>query len=487
MGITAIERENKTGRRPIWFGIAVIGTAMILLFSVIFFFISRDALSTETIRESYSRVEAVATVGELTDGTELWQSFDVRSDVLTGMIVRFANYENTVQGTLVLELRNSDGELLADAVVNAAQLENNADYFFNFQKNVSVRSNRHLIFIVKAHGGSHQSSVTLWAGMEQPGCQLLVNGTRFPNTLYMEPTGIRETNYPLWHWLTTGILVLGLCCFCFYEEKMAEKGKRTAFNEIVHVFDKYRFLLTQLVAGDFKNKYRRSYLGIVWSLLNPLLMMIVMSIIFSVVFRFASIPNFQVYLILGQVMFSFYSESTQVSVMTIVGSGQLIKKVYLPKYIFPLSKVVFSFINVSISFIAVFLVMAYYRVPLTLNVLYLPMIMGTFFLFCLGIGFFLSALMVFVRDTLHLYGIVLTILGYLTPIFYSIDVFPEALQKILKLNPIYHYVTAVRTILLYGRPVPVLESILCIGISLLSLIIGVTYFHRKQKKFILYI
>ena len=481
------EKGVTTGRSNIWTKIAVIGTAVILLFSVIYYLISKNTLSTETVREPYNRVEPIATVGEMTDGTELEQFFDVSSDYLTGIIVRFANYEHEAEGTLILELRNSAGECLASANITAPELENNADYYFNFQKKVDVRSDRHLSLYAKALGGRHQSSVTLWTGVEQPGCRLLVNGTQFPNTLYMEPAGIREPNFTLWHSVTTIALILLLVGFCLYQSWMEKRGKRTAFSEIVHVFDRYKFLLTQLVSGDFKNKYRRSYLGIVWSLLNPLLMMVVMSIIFSVVFRFSAIPNFQVYLILGQVMFSFYAESTQLSVMTIVGSGQLIKKVYLPKYIFPLSKVVFSFINTSISFIAVLLVILYYRVPLTLNILYLPMIMASFFLFCLGIGFILSALMVFVRDTLHLYGIVVTILGYLTPIFYSIDVFPKTLQTILKCNPIYHYVTAVRTVLLYGQPVPVLESVICIGIGILSLAIGVSYFQRKQSKFILYI
>jgi len=481
------EKIRRTKGKSVWNRIAVIGIAVILLFSTVYYLISRDTLSMETVREAYSRVEPVATVGEMTDGTELKQTFSVKADYLTGIILRFANYENETEGTVYLELMNSAGETLANATADASKLENNADYFFDFQKQIDVSEDRQLQLSVKAAGGRHQSSVTMWTGVEQPGCQLLVNGTRFPNTLYMEPEGIRKSNYTLWHWVFTLALILLLGGFCLYQAQKEKKGERTAFGEIAHVFDKYRFLLAQLVSGDFKNKYRRSYLGIVWSLLNPLLMMIVMSVVFSVVFRFSSIPNFQVYLILGQVMFSFYSESTQISVMTIVGSGQLIKKVYLPKYIFPLSKVVFSFINTSISFVAVFLVMLYYRVPLTLNILYLPMIMASFFLFCLGIGFILSALMVYVRDTLHLYGIVVTVLGYMTPIFYSIDVFPQLLQTILKINPLYHYITAVRTILLYGQPVSILESVICIGVGILSLGVGVLYFNRKQSKFILYI
>ncbi len=471
----------------IWKIIAWIGAAVIILFSTACFFISRNTLSEGAVREPYSKVDPVATVGELTDGTELRQEFDVNSDCLTGMMVKFATYNNQAKGSIHLTLLNSSENILASTTLDASALADNTDWFFDFGDRVDVRNDRHLTLRIRAEGGQHQSSATLWAGMEQPGCSLYVNGTKYPNTIYMEPEGFKESNYVLWHWLTTGLLILSLLAFCFYQHMMAKNGKKTAFSEIVHVFDKYRFLLSQLVAGDFKNKYRRSYLGILWSLLNPLLMMIVMSVVFTHVFRFGSIPNYQVYLILGQVLFSFFSESTQMSIMTIVGSAPLIKKVYLPRYIFPLSKVVFSFINMAISFIAVFLVMAYYRVPITWNIVYLPMILADFFLFCLGIGFILSALMVFIRDTLHFYGIITTILGYLTPIFYSVEILPPILQTLLKLNPLFHYITAVRTILLYGQPISVRESVICLAFAILSLFIGIHFFQRKQKKFILYI
>ncbi len=487
--MTTKQEENiqVSGNEKIWNKTLQVGILMILLFSVIYFFIAKDVFSTENIKEPYSKIETIATVGEMIDGTEVRQSFAVRSDFLKGITVRFANYGNQPAGTADLILEDSKGYELAFITLQTSELEDNADYYFDFGKEVDVRNDRNLTLCVKATGGQHQSSITMWTGVEQNNCTLLVNGTQFPNTLYFEPDGIRNLNYPLWHWLLTALLIAVLSVFCLYQKKMATKGKKTGFNEIVHAFDRYRFLLTQLVSGDFKNKYRRSYLGILWSLLNPLLMMVVMSIVFSVVFRFSNIPNFQVYLILGQVMFSFYSESTQLSVMSTVGAAQLIKKVYLPKYIFPLSKVSFSFINTTISFVAVFLVIAFYRVPITWSILYLPLIMGSYYLFCLGIGFILSSLMVFIRDTLHFYGIIITILGYLTPIFYSIEAFPVALQTILKFNPLYHYVTALRTVLLYGQPLSLVESSICIGVGILALVIGVQYFHKKQKKFILYI
>ena len=479
--------SEKKGEKRIWDRVILVGTAILLIFSLLYFLIAKDPLSRETIRESYSKVEAVATVGEMLDGTVIRQTFESRADYLNAITVRFSNYGNLPTGTVVLELKNTRGELLARQELEAGALADNADYSFRFDEPVDIRSCKSLQLEITASGSTQMAALTTWVGVQQPGCELTVNRIPWPNTLYFEPEGYSTVNYPLWHWVLTGVLLIAFVSFCLYERAMERKGKKTGFNEIVHIFDRYTFLLKQLVSANFKNKYRRSYLGILWSLLNPLLMMVIMSIVFSVVFRFSNIPNFQVYLILGQVMFSFYSEATQVCIMTIVGSGQLIKKVYLPKYIFPLSKVVFSLVNLGISFIAVFLVMAFYRVPLTINALYIPLIIGSYFLFALGIGLILSAMMVFIRDTQHLYSVLMMALGYLTPIFYSIDVFPRTFQIIFKLNPLYHYITAMRTTMLYGQPLSLTESAICIGLGCLFLALGVRYFHRRQKKFILYI
>ena len=186
-------------------------------------------------------------------------------------------------------------------------------------------------------------------------------------------------------------------------------------------------------------------------------------------------------------MFNFFSEATQISITTITGAGQMIKKIYVPKYIFPLSKTMFSFLNFILSFIPVVLVMAYYRIPLTINVVYLPVLLLTYFCFVLGVGLMLAAVQVFMRDTQYLYGILLTLLGYLTPIFYSIDSLSPLFQKIMLLNPLFHYMNTLRTILLYGETPSVAQMACCAGIGVVMLGIGITYFHKRQKRFILYI
>ena len=478
--------SNKFKAFSIWRKLMVGGCLLIICMSTIYYFIGRKSLSQESVKEHYSSIEAVATVGELLDGSELRQTMKIHSNYLRGITIRFANYGNIPSGSILLEIRDNSGNLLASANPDVNLLENNKDYYFTCGEPVFLDGENELVLIIKSEGGEHNSALTLWAGIEQEDCLLTLNGTHLPNTLYMDPDGYNEKPYDIAHWGFTAFLIILLIVFCLHQEQI-DDGQRVGFREFIHIFDEYPFLLRQLVSVDFKNKYRRSYLGVLWSLLNPLLMMAVMSVIFSVVFRFNNtIPYFQLYLILGQVLFSFYGESTQLCLTSIVGSGQLIKKVYLPKFIFPLSKTIFALINTSISFIAVFIVMVFYRVPFTINILYLPLIIGSYFLFCLGVGIILSALMVFVRDTQHLYSIFLTILGYLTPIFYSIDMFPDIMRKILKLNPLYHYITAVRTILQYGQPLPLKTSAICIFLGVISLALGIKFFSKREPKFILY-
>jgi len=161
---------------------------------------------------------------------------------------------------------------------------------------------------------------------------------------------------------------------------------------------KYGFLLEQLVSRDFKVKYRRSYLGMLWSLLNPLLMMSVQYIVFSSIFR-SNIENFMVYLLAGITLFNFLSEATNNALIAITGNAPLITKVYLPMYIFPIAKVISSSINLFLSMIPMLLMVAITGAPINF---YTPLIFVNLFLiliFCIGLGFVLSTLMTIFRDT----------------------------------------------------------------------------------------
>ena len=437
--------------------------------------------------EEYSGTETTQITPNLVNNVSVVQKFITHADFIDGLVLRFATFNNTLRdGNIVISLQDEKSNVLYEKEIPVTDLKDNEDLQINFESKISVLRGSTLSLEVKEVDNTDGNTATLWMGAKQEACKLYINNEETDGTLYFIPLSIRDGHYTRNFCIAFGIFEILFIVICLRQRKKDESGIRTGLNECVHIFKNYRFLLSQLIGRDFAVKYRRSYLGIIWVILNPLLTMIVLSAVFAFIFRF-NIANFPVYLILGQVIFNFYSEATQISTTTITGSGQMIKKIYIPKYIFPLSKTMFSFFNFVLSFIPVLLVVLYYKIPITLNILYLPLMLVFYFCFVLGISFILSAMQVFMRDTQYLYGIFLTLLGYTTPIFYSVDSMSPLLQRIMLLNPLYHYMTVLRTILLYGMAPTVQEMSVCIFLGVLFLGIGLSYFFKRQKKFILYI
>lgn len=258
------------------------------------------------------------------------------------------------------------------------------------------------------------------------------------------------------------------------------------FAMAIRKMDRYKPLVNELVIRDLKLKYRRSFLGYVWSLLNPLLMMSVMTVVFSYMFRF-DIPNYPLYLICGQTLWTFFSESTGMAMQSILANGSLIRKVYIPKYIFPLSRVLSSFVTMSFSLLAILIVMIATGVPLRFELLLVPIPLAFLLVFCMGIGMILSALAVYFRDVVHLYGVLTMAWMYVTPIFYPISAIPAEIAKFIEFNPMYHYITFFRQLVLYGT-VPSLKIwINCMVASLAFFTVGLLVFRKMQKNFILYV
>lgn len=261
----------------------------------------------------------------------------------------------------------------------------------------------------------------------------------------------------------------------------------TLFLRRLEGFWHYRPLLEQLVAKDIKLKYRRSFLGYLWSILNPLMIMMIMVLVFSNMFRF-DIANYPVYLIIGQTIFNFVSEATNQAMWSITGNAALLKKTYVPKYIFTLSKVTSSFINMIFALGAMVLVFLICRVRLNIFMLFIPCILLQVYVFALGLGLFLAQGTVFFRDIQYIYGAFLTAWMYATPIFYPISQLSYELMWIIKhFNPLYAYITQFRTIVLEGAfPDPRLIIYGCI-MSAVALIVGTGAFLKTQDRFILYI
>lgn len=247
------------------------------------------------------------------------------------------------------------------------------------------------------------------------------------------------------------------------------------------------FTLCMLVSKDFKKKYRRSALGVVWSVLNPLLMMAVLALVFSNFIKFADISNFPMYLILGNTIFALMSDSTRDGMASILESTSLIKKIRIEKLIFPLEKVLFHLLNFCFSLVAVLLVMIFFRIMPTANVLWLPLLMLYAVLFSAGLSMLLAAAAVYFRDVLHLWSVVITAWTYATPLFYPIEILPAWMQKAEFFNPMYHYVTYFRDIFLYGNTPGLTENLVCLAFGLASFAIGFAVFRKLEGKFILYV
>ena len=240
------------------------------------------------------------------------------------------------------------------------------------------------------------------------------------------------------------------------------------------------------ISRDIKVKYKRSFLGVFWALLNPLLMMTVMAIVFSNVFKF-SIEKFPVYLLSGQILFSFVGEATGSAMTSIIYGAGLIKKVYIPKYILPLSKICSTFVALLYSLVALFVIMIFFHVTPTWRWVLFPVPLIYAFIMSVGLGLLLSVAATYFRDTVHLYSVVLQAWMYLTPIFYPMDALPENIQLLIKLNPMYHFITYFRNVLIYGITPTLQTNIVCFVVSFGALVIGVAVFKRHQKNFLLHI
>lgn len=261
-----------------------------------------------------------------------------------------------------------------------------------------------------------------------------------------------------------------------------KKGKGSLF-EIWH----YRDLIKQLVTRDLKKKYRRSFLGYVWSILNPLLIMIVLTIVFSTMFK-RNIENFPVYLFCGQLLYNFMRNSTHQAIFSITGNASLLKKTYLPKYIFTVAKITSGFIDFVLSLGALIIVMLATKATFSWWILLFPVVVLQLYVFNIGLGLFLSQAHVFFRDIQYIYNAVTTAWMYATPILYPIELLPDWLKWIVThLNPMYFYVEQFRDLFYYCRPIRWKLFLAGTVTALVVLVIGIKSFRKSEDKFILYI
>jgi len=214
--------------------------------------------------------------------------------------------------------------------------------------------------------------------------------------------------------------------------------------------------------------------------------MIVLTVIFSTLFEH-HIDNFPLYMISGRLIYEFFASGTNGTMKSIIDSSALLKKVYIPKYLITLSRVLADFIIFLISLVDLFLVMQITGADFTIYIVYAPLYLLLLLLFTTGMSLILSTIMIFFRDIEHLYGIFVMILMYFSAIFYPVEIIPQKFQFILYANPIYQFIAGFRQSLYYGLPLDPLNLFYCIFAALLSIVIGLVVFEKNQHKFILHI
>ena len=210
-------------------------------------------------------------------------------------------------------------------------------------------------------------------------------------------------------------------------------------------------LLMNLISRDLKKKYRRSILGYVWCVLNPLLVMLIMNFVFSNMFR-NNIANFPVYLFVGRMVFSFITDSTSGVMTSFISNGALMHKTRIPYYVFPMARFSTSIVNFFFTLIAFAIVLLGTRTPITIHVIAFPAVVLQFILFSFGLGLLLSQANTFTRDINYLYSVFTTGWMYLTPLFYPIEALPDIARRIIvTFNPAYTFIQQSRQIFLYNQ------------------------------------
>jgi len=251
-------------------------------------------------------------------------------------------------------------------------------------------------------------------------------------------------------------------------------------------FDKYKFLLYQLVKKDIQVKYRNSVLGIFWSFLEPLLTMIVMTIIFGYFFKH-TIPNFPVYYLIGRTAYMLFQNGTTGAMKSIIGNASILKTVYVPKYLYALATVLSNFVTFLLSLVILFAVMLATDVTFTIYIIFACLPVIVLLILTTGIGLILATITVFFRDIEHLYGVFTMLLMYATPIFYPASIIPPSFSFILTLNPLYAIINCMRTVLMNGTLYDPSQLLFATVVAIGSLLIGMGVFYKYQNKFLLYL
>lgn len=247
------------------------------------------------------------------------------------------------------------------------------------------------------------------------------------------------------------------------------------------IFNYWEFLKTN-VKKDIRGKYKGSFLGVLWSFINPLLSVLVYAIVFQYIMRF-NIEHYLIYLISGIIPWTFFTTALNSGMNSILFNANIIKKVYFPRSILPISSVTSALINFLISCIIILLFTMFSGVGISIYLIYLPIVVIIQYILCLGIVFILSAVEIYVKDIEHIINFFISMLFYVTPILYTPDAVPENMQFLLKANPMSYIIESYHNIFYYKQSPDLYKLGIVFLISVLIFILGYNIFKRLQKGF----
>ena len=488
MGKKTDKVQDKETNMPLLRRLALVLVIGYIAAVILFYFLAGEQLHLRQSRDNLELPAADSGTVELVSGSVVEQRFTTEIQRLEQIDIQWGTYYRPNAGTVLAELIDLRfGTVLLSQSFDAAGIQEGGLTTLTAEAPIEGLYQVPLLLRLTADSqpGAAASPLMNTQGQEE-GWELSLNGAPTSGTLCFSLSGTDYiwTGLHYWQFAAAGLALVLLFIAVIWLR--VRSGKRSYVVNAAIAVRKYRFLIRQLVARDFRTKYKRSILGMFWSFLNPLLMMLVQYFVFSTIFK-SDVPNFAAYLIIGTVMFNFFNEACGMALGSIVGNASLITKVYMPKYIYPLTRVMSSMVNLVISLIPLLIVCVITGVEFHKSAL-----LAFFFLICLtvfslGLGLLLSAAMVFFRDTQFLWGVLSMMWMYATPIFYPETILPEEFKFILQVNPLYHFLKNTRLCILSGiSPEPVVY-VQCLLLALGALLIGALVFRKAQDRFVLYL
>lgn len=392
-------------------------------------------------------------------------------------------------GQVIIELSDEKKTFLRRAEKEYTELKRDGMNEFRFSEPLVGYNGQLITLTIQTDGGIWLGyGNAIMAGKMEVDLQhdnlLQVNSTVTPGVLVLQQSGSNYLEAAHYYWPATGVLG----CLLFLITLITDLISRSTKNPLLkirEVIHRYRYLLKQLVFRDFKVKYKASLLGFLWSFLNPLLTTLVYYVVFSNLFN--TQENFVVYLMSGTILFNYVSESTSLGLNAIVGNTGLITKVYLPKFIFPVSKALSSAINLLISMIPLMVLMMLSHLQFSKAIILIPVLILFLVLFCTGLSLLLSSLMVFFRDTQFLWSVAILMWNFLSPVFYPESIIPVSIKGIYRMNPLYQYMSFLRSITLDGMAPGPQCFVFCLVAALVSMSIGLFIFRKLQHRFAFYL